>query len=80
MICSKHDCPDSSKQILYIPPQSMIGQIAESFSKVGLGQNKKNRKRKEKKAIKAVDEELDMFADYECLIQQIKLHRIGFSK
>lgn len=80
MKCSKHDCPDSSKQVLYIPPKTMIDQIAESFSKIGLSQNKKNRKRKEKKAIKAVDEELDMFADYECFIQQRKLHRVGFPK
>ena len=49
--------------MIYLPPSSLIQEISKSLASIGLHQGKKSKKRKEKKTIKAVDEEVDMFAD-----------------
>lgn len=63
LTCSKHDCPNLESNLIYIPQPELIDQISQSFAKAGVNQMKRTRKRKEKKTVKAVDEELDMFAD-----------------
>ena len=49
--------------MIYLPPSSLIQEISKSLASIGLHQGKKSKRRKEKKTIKAVDEEVDMFAD-----------------
>lgn len=60
---SKHDCPDFSLSMLYQPSDELLGEITKSMANVGNAQTKKTRKRKNRLEIKAVDPDLDMFAD-----------------
>ena len=62
-IFSKQECNNSSNNMIYLPPSSLIQEISKSLASIGLHQGKKSKRRKEKKTIKAVDEEVDMFAD-----------------
>ncbi len=60
-IRSKQDCPNFSSDMLYIPPTTLLEEISRSMANAGFTQ--KTRKRKQRHEIKAVDAELDMFAD-----------------
>lgn len=58
--------------MIYLPPSSLIQEISKSLASIGLHQGKKSKRRKEKKTIKAVDEEVDMFADqfFQCFLNK----------
>lgn len=60
-IRSKQDCPDFSSHMLYMPATTLLEEISRSMANAGFTQ--KTRKRKQRHEIKAVDAELDMFAD-----------------
>ena len=51
---------------------STLDLITKSLANVGRVQTK-HRRRKEKKTVKAVDEDLDMFADWRCLFKPTEL-------
>ena len=60
---SKHDCPDYSLSMLYQPSDEIMTEITRALANVGIAQSKKTRKRKNRHEIKAVDPDLDMFAE-----------------
>lgn len=77
-IRSKQDCPEFSSDIMYIPSEKLLEEISRSMANAGFTQ--KTRKRKQRHEIKAVDAELDIFADSFVSSKHIILFDFPFHK